>query len=142
MRLFLTFTPSVLGRCDLTSGSRRELLSSARFARRTSTINHGRPSFIENKRYRSKPRPVGGMVNPKADSVYQTDAVLILVGGVQGRFRKRALGKESFNKTKQYRVRRCSKECLLRSLRARLVSAPDFIRRRPSKPRPSASRPS
>src|SRR5664279_2672732 len=96
MRLFLTFTPSVINRCDLTSGSRRELPSNARVARRTPTINHAGPPFIENKRYRPKPRRVGGMVNPKAVSVYQTDAVLILGDGVQGRSRKRALPREQF----------------------------------------------
>jgi hypothetical protein len=32
-----------------------------------------------------KPRGIGGVVNRKAVSVYQTDAVLILIGGVQGR---------------------------------------------------------
>jgi hypothetical protein len=75
---------------------------------RTPAINHGRPPFTENKRYRTKPRGIGDVVNRKAVSVYQTDAVLILIGVVQGRL-KRALPT-----TKQYRVRRCSKECLLR----------------------------
>jgi hypothetical protein len=32
-----------------------------------------------------KPRGIGDVVNPKAVSVYQTDAVLLLIGGVQGR---------------------------------------------------------
>src|SRR3984893_7876656 len=32
-----------------------------------------------------KPRGIGDVVNPKAVSVYQTDAVLILIGGVRGR---------------------------------------------------------
>jgi hypothetical protein len=32
-----------------------------------------------------KPRGIGDVVNRKAVSVYQTDAVLILIGGVQGR---------------------------------------------------------
>jgi hypothetical protein len=55
--------------------------------RQTPTINHAHPPFIENKRYRMKPRRIGDVVNRKAVSVYQTDAVLILLGGVQ-----RALG--------------------------------------------------
>jgi hypothetical protein len=59
--------------------------------RRTPTINHAHPPFIENKRCRTKPRAVDDVVNRNAVSVYQTDCVLILSGGVQGRFRKRAL---------------------------------------------------
>jgi hypothetical protein len=73
------------------------------------------PLFIENKRYRIKPGGFDDVVNRKADSVYQTDAVFNLIGDVQGRL-KRALPT-----TKQYRVRRCPKECLLRSSRAYLV---------------------
>src|SRR5258705_13442888 len=42
-------------------------------------------AFIENKRYPAKPRRVGDVVNPNADSVYQTDAVLILIGRVRRR---------------------------------------------------------
>jgi hypothetical protein len=75
---------------------------------RTPTINHARPPFTENKRYRIKPRGIGDVVNRKAVSVYQTEQVLILIDGVQGRL-KRALPT-----TKQYRVRRCLKACLLR----------------------------
>jgi hypothetical protein len=59
--------------------------------RRTPTINHARPPFIENKRCPPKPRAVDDVVNRNAVSVYQTDCVLILSGGVQGRFRKQAL---------------------------------------------------
>jgi hypothetical protein len=40
--------------------------------------------FTENKRYRTKARRIGDVVNRNAVSVYQTDAVLILIGGVQG----------------------------------------------------------
>jgi hypothetical protein len=39
----------------------------------TPTINHGRAAFIENKRYRTKRRRIGDVVNPNAVSVYQTD---------------------------------------------------------------------
>jgi hypothetical protein len=46
--------------------------------RRTPTINHAHPPFTENKRYPMKPRGIGDVVNRKAVSVYQTDAVLIL----------------------------------------------------------------
>ena len=53
--------------------------------RRTQTINHARPPFTENKRYRTKPRGIGDVVNRSAGAVYQTDAVLILIDGVQGR---------------------------------------------------------
>jgi hypothetical protein len=81
--------------------------------RRTPAINHAHPPFIENKRYRMKPRRIGDVVNRKAVSVYQTDAVLILIGDVQGRL-ERALWKTHSIKTKQYRVRQCSKPCLLR----------------------------
>jgi hypothetical protein len=56
-----------------------------RFSRPTPTINHARPAFIENKRYRTKPGGIGDVVNRKAASVYQTDAVLILIDGVQRR---------------------------------------------------------
>jgi hypothetical protein len=48
-------------------------------------INHAGPAFTKNKRYRKKPRGIGDVVNRKDVSVYQTDAVLILVGGVQRR---------------------------------------------------------
>jgi hypothetical protein len=41
--------------------------------------------FIENKRYRTKPRAIRDVVNRNAVPVYQTDAVLILIGDVQGR---------------------------------------------------------
>jgi hypothetical protein len=75
--------------------------------RRTPTINHARPPFIENKRCPRKPRAVDDVVNRNAVSVYQTDAVLILSGGVQGRFRKAGAPNANSNKTKQYRVRRC-----------------------------------
>jgi hypothetical protein len=53
--------------------------------RHTPTINHARSPFTENKRYRVKPRGIGDVVNRNGASVYQTDAVLILIGGVQGR---------------------------------------------------------
>jgi regulator of extracellular matrix RemA (YlzA/DUF370 family) len=49
------------------------------------TINHAAAPFIENKRCRIKPRRIDDVVNRKAASVYQTDADLVLVGGVQGR---------------------------------------------------------
>jgi len=48
-------------------------------------INHAPPAFIENKRYRSKPRGIDDVVNRNGASVYQTEAVLILIGEVQGR---------------------------------------------------------
>jgi hypothetical protein len=44
-----------------------------------------RPPFTENKRYRTKPRGIGDVVNRNAGAVYQTAAVLILINGVQGR---------------------------------------------------------
>jgi hypothetical protein len=71
MRFNIGFTPGT--RCEV------------RALRRTRTINHAPALFIENKRCRTKPRRVGGMVNRKAVSVYQTDAVLILIGGMQER---------------------------------------------------------
>jgi hypothetical protein len=52
---------------------------------RTPTINHAPAPFTENKRWQIKPRGFGDVVNRKAVSVYQTDAVLILIGGLQGR---------------------------------------------------------
>jgi lipoprotein-anchoring transpeptidase ErfK/SrfK len=64
--------------------------------RRTPAINHAHPPFIENKRYRMKPRQVGEVVNRKAVSVYQTDAVLILIVGVQGRLETGALEHEQY----------------------------------------------
>jgi hypothetical protein len=53
--------------------------------RRIPTINHAPPPFTENKRCRIKPRGFGDVVNRKAVSVYQTDAVLILIDDVQRR---------------------------------------------------------
>jgi len=47
----------------------------------TPTINHAPPVFIENKRYPSKPHAIRDVVNRNDDSVYQTEAVLILIGG-------------------------------------------------------------
>jgi hypothetical protein len=51
---------------------------------RTPTINHAPAPFTENKRCRIKPRGIGDVVNPKAVAVYQTDAVLILIGACKG----------------------------------------------------------
>jgi hypothetical protein len=89
-RFNIEFTPGTVVRCAA--------------CRHTPTINHARLPFTENKRYRMKPRRFSHVVNRNAASVYQTDAVLILVGGVQGRL-KRALPKTDSIKTKQYRVR-------------------------------------
>jgi hypothetical protein len=72
-----------------------------------------------------KTRRVRNVVNRKPVSVYQTDAVLVFSV-------LRAL-EQALATAKQYRVRRCSKECLLRSSPARLALAPGFIRRTPSK---------
>jgi hypothetical protein len=91
------------------TGFTPRIVVKARTRSHTPTINHARAPFIENKRYRTKPRRFDDVVNRKAVSVYQTDEVLILADGVQGRL-KRALPKNGFNKTKQYRVRRCSKD--------------------------------
>jgi hypothetical protein len=102
-----------------------------RLGRRTPTINHARAAFTENKRYPAKPRGIGDVVNRRAVSVYQTEAVLILIGGVPAPFR--CFADEAV--TKQYRVRRCSEKSPLRYSPAHLVSAPDFI-----KPRRSSSR--
>jgi hypothetical protein len=52
---------------------------------RIPTINHAPSAFIENKRYPAKPPGIGDVVNRNGDSVYQTDAVLILIGEVQRR---------------------------------------------------------
>src|SRR5580700_1103192 len=106
-------------------------LVKARADRRTPTINHACRAFTENKRYRIKPRAIDDVVNRNADSVYQTDAVLILAGDVQRR-------RSGAPTTKQYRVRRCPIKCILRSLPARLFSTPDFIR--PSRLTPRLSR--
>src|SRR5882757_2157536 len=62
-----------------------EPLMKAGVDRHTPTINHAYSAFIENKRYRIKPRATDDVVNRNAVSVYQTDAVLILAGGVQRR---------------------------------------------------------
>jgi hypothetical protein len=71
MRFNVWFTPGTV--CE------------ARADRRIPTINHASPAFIENKRYRSKPRGIGDVVNRNVGSVYQTEAVLILIGCVQRR---------------------------------------------------------
>jgi uncharacterized protein (DUF1015 family) len=76
-----------------------EPLMKAGVDRHTPTINHAYSAFIENKRYRIKPRATDDVVNRNAVSVYQTDAVLILAGGVQRR-------RSGAPTTKQYRVRR------------------------------------
>jgi len=86
MRFNIRFTPG--------TGLRRAT------RRSTPTINHAAAPFIENKRYRAKPRRVGDVVNRKAVSVYQTDANLILAGDVQGRL-KRALPRNSFKQFQQ-----------------------------------------
>ncbi len=101
MRFFLTFNSSSFTQMRFNIGFTRGNCVEERSRPPTPTINHALPPFIENKRYRIKPRRIGDVVNRKAVSVYQTDAVLILGGGVQGRL-KRALAT-----TKQYRVRRC-----------------------------------
>src|ERR1700678_1238603 len=98
-----------------------EIVLNAGVDRRTPRINHACPAFTENKRYRIKPRAIDDVVNRNADSVYQTDAVLILAGDVQRR-------RSGAPTTKQYRVRRCPTKCILRSLPARLFWTPDFIR--------------
>jgi len=54
-------------------------------SRRTPVINHAPPAFTENKRYPPKPHGIGDVVNRNGDSVYQTEAVLILIGEVQRR---------------------------------------------------------
>src|SRR5580698_2470753 len=90
---------------------------------RTPRINHALPAFTENKRYQIKPRAIDDVVNRNAGSVYQTDAVLILAGGVQRR-------RSGAPTAKQYRVRRCPTKSILRCLPARLFSMPDFIRPR------------
>jgi hypothetical protein len=51
-------------------------------AHRTPRINHAACVFTENKRYRAKPRPVADVVNRNADSVYQTEQVLISIDRV------------------------------------------------------------
>jgi hypothetical protein len=51
----------------------------------TPSINHLRPAFTQNKRYRTNPRAIDDVVNRNAVSVYQTDAVLILIDRVQRR---------------------------------------------------------
>jgi hypothetical protein len=72
------FTPTVLGRCDLTSGSRAGTARRTFAGHCTPVINHVRPAFTQNKRYRTNPRAADGVVNRNAVSVYQTDAFLIL----------------------------------------------------------------
>jgi len=51
----------------------------------TLVINHVRAAFTQNKRYRTNPRAVDDVVNRNGISVYQTDAVLILIDRVQRR---------------------------------------------------------
>jgi hypothetical protein len=48
-------------------------------------INHVRAAFTQNKRYRANPGAIDDVVNRNAVSVYQTDAVLILIDRVQRR---------------------------------------------------------
>src|SRR5258708_22947459 len=110
MSLFLTFTlVRVLGRCDLTWGSREEPLTKHFVATCTPPINHGLPPFSENKRYRANPRPMARVVNRKADAVYQTEAVLDFIHHV--RKTPPASRKTISPATKQYRVRPCPRIC-------------------------------
>jgi hypothetical protein len=44
----------------------------------TPGINHVRPPFTQNKRYRTNQRTIGDVVNRNAVSVYQTDVFLTL----------------------------------------------------------------
>jgi hypothetical protein len=77
MRLFLTFTLiRVLGRCDLTWGSRREPFGKRFVGVCKPSINQGASAFIENKRWLPNPRAMTGVVNRNGSSVYQTEAVL------------------------------------------------------------------
>src|SRR5260370_16956156 len=85
MRLFLTFHSSSFTQMRFNIGFTPGTVVQPVPRRRTPAINHAHPPFIENKRYRMKPRRIGDVVNRKAVSVYQTDAVLILIGGVPGR---------------------------------------------------------
>jgi hypothetical protein len=57
--------------------------------RRIPTINHERTAFMQNKRYRTNPRAIAGMVNRNARSVYQTDQVLICIDRMQRRSSRR-----------------------------------------------------
>jgi hypothetical protein len=75
----------VLDRGDLTRSSRRELPRWRAARRDTPRINHAVSAFTENKRYQTNPQPIDDVVNRNAGFVYQTDAVLILIGVVQGR---------------------------------------------------------
>src|ERR1700687_1122451 len=120
MRLFLTFHSSSFTPMRFNMGFTPGTVAQPAPRARTPAINHAHPPFIENKRYRMKPRRIGDVVNRKAVSVYQTDAVLILIGACKGAW-KRALWKTNSIKTKQCRVRRCSKPCLLRCLPAHHV---------------------
>src|ERR1700688_3275128 len=83
MRLFLTFTRQSFRPMRFNTRFTPATAAGRAARRRTPTINHARPPFTENKRYPAKPRRFGDVVNRKAVSVYQTDAVLILLGGVQ-----------------------------------------------------------
>src|SRR5271154_361341 len=96
MKLFLTFTPSSFTQMRFNIRFTPGPTVIAFGARRSLAVNHAAVPFIENKRYPLKPRRIGDVVNRKAVSVYQTDAVLILLGGVQGRSKKVRLRKEQF----------------------------------------------
>jgi hypothetical protein len=62
-----------LSRRDLTLSSHRNRLRGCAPVPRTPAINHARPAFIENKRYRTKRSAIDDVVNLNAVSVYQTD---------------------------------------------------------------------
>src|SRR5882724_2110539 len=96
---------------------------------RIPSINHASRAFIENKRYRIKPRAFDDVVNRNAVSVYQTDEVVILAGGVQS-------AAPAHPRRKTVRVRRCPTECILRSLPVRPFSA---LHTRPLQTRPRLS---
>jgi hypothetical protein len=85
MRFFLTLHSSGFRQKRFNVRFTREILDDACAYHHTQTVNHAHPPFTQNKRCRTKPRRIGDVVNRNAASVYQTDAVLILIGGVQGR---------------------------------------------------------
>jgi hypothetical protein len=88
MRLSLNFNPHVLSRLDLTRSSRRNLsskpVSIAAYQRLTMPVPRS-PKINATGQNHAQLTAIDDVVNRNADSVYQTDAVLILAGDVQRR---------------------------------------------------------
>jgi lipoprotein-anchoring transpeptidase ErfK/SrfK len=101
-------------------------LWNVRAHRHTPTINHAHRPFIENKRYRTKPHGIDDVVNRKAASVYQTDAVLILIDGVQGRL-KTGVPQDDQYQDDQYQDETVQSTSMFKTMSLALLAGASFL---------------